>query len=289
MGNGMMQLFILNVLILLAKIGILKYLCPNMAELVKYVSAIVLLLVLSRFAGAQTKPSTVKNYTLKVEKSYIHDRNAYTQGLFFYGDGFYESTGQWGESSFRKVSLPTGDVLSVTSFSNDVFIEGSCVLGGYLFILTWTSHKCYMYELSSMTKVAEFHNPREGWGLTTDGANLIMSDGSSQLFFMNPASFTQLRSVNVTMNGKEVRYLNELEYIDGKVWANVYTEDYIVIINPLTGAVEGKIDCQGLLPQTLRTRKTDVLNGIAYNPVDGGIYLTGKYWPRLYKVSLVER
>jgi len=240
-------------------------------------------------SASQTKPSSVKNYTLKVEKSFNHDRNAYTQGLFFYDGSFYESTGQWGESSFRRVNLETGDVLSVTNFPDDIFIEGSCVLGGYLFILTWKNHKCYMYNISNMAKVAEFRNPREGWGLTTDGKNLIMSDGSSSIFYMNPASFTQLKSVKVMMNGKEVNYLNELEYIDGKIWANVYTEDYIVIINPETGVVEGKVDCRGLLPQTLRTFKTDVLNGIAYNPKDGSVYLTGKYWPKLYRISLVEK
>jgi len=263
-----------------------------MTELMRAVFAKVsvwtFFLILPCMLSAQTKHTVVKNYSLKVEKSYVHDKNAYTQGLFFYGDGFYESTGQWGESSFRKVRLETGDVLSITSFPDDIFIEGSCVVGGYLFILTWKNHKCYMYDLSGMTKVAEFHNPKEGWGLTYDGKHLIMSDGSSQLFFMNPASFTQLRSVKVTMNGKEVPFLNELEYIDGKVWANVYTEDYIVIINPETGVVEGKVDCSGLLPRTLRTPKTDVLNGIAYDPKEKGIYITGKYWPRIYKVSIVE-
>jgi len=238
-------------------------------------------------AASQTSASSVTSYTLKVEKSYTHDRNAYTQGLFFYGGDFYESTGQWGESSFRRVRLETGDVLSITNFPDDIFIEGSCVIGGYLFILTWKNHKCYMYDLASMTKLTEFRLSGEGWGLTTDGRNLIMSDGSSNLYFINPSSFTPMRSVKVTMNGKDVYMLNELEYINGRIWANVYTEDYIVIINPATGLVEGKIDCSGLLPRTLRTRETDVLNGIAYDSGDGSIYLTGKYWPRLYKVSLV--
>lgn len=256
---------------------------------VRKYSVIILILSMVVTAYGQVRSNAVTEYKVKVEKSFNHDINAYTQGLFFYGDQFYESTGQWGESSFRKVNLLTGDVLSVTSFPDDVFIEGSCVVGGYLFILTWRNHKCYMYDLASMTKLAEFRIAGEGWGLTTDGKNLIMSDGSSSLRFLNPASFAQVGSVKVTMNGKELPLLNELEYIDGKIWANVYTEDYIVIINPVTGAVEGKIDCSGLLPRTLRTSKTDVLNGIAYDTRNGGIYLTGKYWPALYRISLVEK
>lgn len=247
------------------------------------------LAVLPEVCPAGETKSSVTEYALKVEAAYVHDRGAYTQGLFFNGKCFYESTGQWGESSFRKVDLFTGRVLSITNYPRDIFIEGSCALGPYLFILTWTNHKCYMYDLEQMTPIAEFYNPREGWGLTTDGINLIMSDGTSNIYFMNPAAFSQVRSVKVTLDGKEVSYLNELEYIDGKIWANVYTSDYILIIDPQTGEVEGRIDCRGLLPQTLRTKTTDVLNGIAYDPSDGAVYLTGKNWPRLYKVSLVKK
>jgi len=255
----------------------------------KYIILCAAVMSFSFRATAQSKNSSVVEYGVKVEKKYRHDVGAYTQGLFFYNGEFYESTGQWGESSFRKVHLESGRILSVTDFPRNVFIEGSCAIGGYVFILTWTNHKCYMYDPVQMTKLAEFNNPREGWGLTTDGRCLIMSDGSSELFFMNPATFTPIRSVKVKLSGKEVSYLNELEYIDGKIWANVYTTDYILIIDPLTGVVEGRIDCRGLLPANMKTRDTDVLNGIAYNPADGGIYLTGKYWPELYKVSLVKK
>jgi len=256
---------------------------------VKYLICSASVVLFSVWAAAQPKKSAVVEYGVKVEKSYQHDTGAYTQGLFFFNGDFYESTGQWGESSFRKVNLESGRILSISDFPSTVFIEGSCALGGYVYILTWTNHKCYLYDPVQMTRLAEFNNPREGWGLTTDGKCLIMSDGSSELFFMNPATFTPIRSVKVKLSGKEVSYLNELEYIDGKIWANVYTTDYILIIDPATGEVEGRVDCRGLLPANLKTRQTDVLNGIAYNPADGSIYITGKYWPRLYKISLVRK
>lgn len=241
-----------------------------------------------RVVAVNPERSKCIEYSVIVEKTFNHDVRAYTQGLFFYGGDFYESLGQWGESAFRKVKLETGDVLSEINFPPNVFIEGSCVVGGYLYILTWTNHKCYMYDLATMTKLSEFSYPGEGWGLTTNGRELIMSDGSSRLRFLNPASFSSIRTVDVKMNGADVRYLNELEYINGKIWANVYLQDYLVIINPDTGEVEGKVDCRNLLPKSLRTSRTDVLNGIAYDPKDGGIYLTGKYWPKLYKITLKE-
>ncbi|MBQ0007001.1 MAG: glutaminyl-peptide cyclotransferase [Alistipes sp.] len=258
---------------------------------------IVVCLVLLAFVFSHSEQIGAENtahprcteYSVIVDKTYIHDKNAYTQGLFFYEGEFYESIGQWGESAFRKVKLETGEVLSEINYPEDVFIEGSCVAGGYLYVLTWTNHKCYMYDLSTMTKLSEFSYPGEGWGMTTNGKELIMSDGSSRLHFLNPASFTRIRSIDVKMNGADVQYLNELEYIDGKIWANVYLQDYIVIINPGTGEVEGKVDCRNLLPSSLRTSRTDVLNGIAYDRKDGGIYLTGKYWPRLYKITLKEK
>ena len=135
---------------------------------------------------------------------------------------------------------------------------------------------------------ATWKYPREGWGITTDGKHLIASDGSANLYFMDE-NFAQKKKVLVTIEGRPVRFLNELEYIDGKIWANVYTSDEIVIINPKDGKIEGVIDCRGLLPKQLRTPDTDVLNGIAYDDEDGKIYLTGKNWPKLYEVKLIER
>ena len=228
----------------------------------------------------------VKQYKLEVVKEYPHDTGAYTQGLFFDGGRFYESTGQFGESSFREVELATGKVLSKMNFQDKYFAEGSVMLGGKLFILTWLNKVAFVYDARTLAYEQTYSYPREGWGLTTDGKSLIASDGSSRLYFLTP-EFKQERYVDVKMDGRAVRNLNELEYIDGKVWANIYMTDMIVIINPADGTVEASIDCSGLLPRKLRTARTDVLNGIARDPATGKTYLTGKYWPRLYEVRLV--
>ena len=228
----------------------------------------------------------VKQYKLEVVKEYPHDTGAYTQGLFFDSGRFYESTGQFGESSFREVELATGKVLSQMNFQEKYFGEGSVMLGGKLFILTWLNKVAFVYDAKTLAYEQTYSYPREGWGLTTDGKSLIASDGSSRLYFLTP-EFRQERYVDVKMDGRPVRNLNELEYIDGKVWANIYMTDMIVIINPADGTVEASIDCSGLLPQKLREPRTDVLNGIAQDPATGKIYLTGKYWPRLYEVRLV--
>ena len=228
----------------------------------------------------------VKQYKVEVVKEYPHDTGAYTQGLFFDGGRFFESTGQFGESSFREVELATGKVLSKMNFQQKYFGEGSVMLGGNLYILTWLNKVAFVYDAKTLEYKQTYSYPREGWGLTTDGKSLIASDGSSKLYFLTP-EFQLERSVDVKMDGRSMRNLNELEYIDGKVWANVYMTDLIVIINPTDGTVEASIDCSGLLPQKLREPRTDVLNGIAQDPATGKIYLTGKYWPRLYEVRLV--
>lgn len=236
-------------------------------------------------ASCSTVVAQVTEYTLSVLKEYSHDTGAYTQGLFFQDGILCESTGQFGNSAYREVDLESGKVLREVSFASKYFGEGSCILDGTLYILTWTNRIAFTYDPVTLKFKQGYSYPREGWGLTTDGRHLIASDGSSRLYFMDK-NFSVIKSVNVTMNGRPVRYLNELEWIDGKIWANVYTTDMIVIIDPSSGNVEGKVNCSGLLPQKLRNADTDVLNGIAYNPSDGKIYLTGKYWPKLYQIIL---
>jgi len=230
----------------------------------------------------------VKEYKVKVVKEYPHDTNSYTQGLFFHGGDLYESTGQYGSSTFRKVDLATGEALEKLDFNRKYFVEGSVVLGDNLYILTWESRVAFIYDAATLEYKSTYTYPREGWGLTTDGKQLIASDGSARLYFLD-GEYRLQRSVEVLLDGRPVRYLNELEYIDGRIWANVYTTDLIVIINPATGAVEATVDCTGLLPAQLRDRRTDVLNGIAFDPVSRKTYLTGKYWKRLYEVELVEK
>lgn len=230
----------------------------------------------------------VKEYKLDVVAEYPHDTGSYTQGLFFQDGQMYESTGQYGLSSFMKVDLKTGAALERMDFNDEYFVEGSVMFEGNLYILTWTNRKAFVYDAETLEYKAAWKYPREGWGITHDGRNLIASDGSANLYFMD-ADFAQQKKLKVTLEDRPVRFLNELEYIDGKIWANVYTTDSIVIINPKTGKVEGLVDCTGLLPRALQEPSTDVLNGIAYDEKTGKIYLTGKNWPRLYEVRLVEK
>lgn len=227
----------------------------------------------------------VERYKIEVVKAYPHDTGSYTQGLFWHDGSLYESTGLNGKSTFRKVDLQSGQALTKLPFNRKYFVEGSVILGDKLYILTWTNKVIFIYDATTLEYRSTYSYPREGWGLTTDGKSLISSDGSSRIYFLTPELKFE-RSINVTLNGRAVRYLNELEWIDGRIWANVYTTDTIVIINPDTGIVEATVDCDGLLPERLRTSDTDVLNGIAVDS-EGRIFLTGKNWPELYEVKLV--
>lgn len=249
------------------------------------------LLLLCTFAAALLCcgcDAKVKEYKVEVVKEYPHDRNSYTQGLFFHNGQMYESTGQYGSSSFRVVDMETGEPLKKLDFNRKYFAEGSVILGNNLYILTWQSKVAFIYDANTLEYKSTYSYPREGWGLTTDGEQLIASDGSSKLFFLSE-DFKLIKSLDVTMDGRPIKLLNELEYIDGKIWANVYTTDLIVIIDPDSGHVEATVDCTGLLPKELKEIRTDVLNGIAYNPDTDKLYLTGKYWKRLYEVKLVQK
>ncbi len=249
----------------------------------RYLIILSAMLVLS----VSCKAGTPKRYTVEVVKEYAHDRGAYTQGLVFHDGIMCASTGQYGESTIRQVELSSGKVTRRLDFSQKYFAEGSVVLGGKLYVLTWTNRVAFVYDAATLKYEKTWSYPREGWGLTTDGRSLIASDGSARIFYMD-SDFKVHKTLNVSLNGRPVRYLNELEWIDGRIWANVYTTDMIVIINPSSGEVEATVDCAGLLPGKLRNRDTDVLNGIAVD-TEGRIYLTGKNWPRLYEVRLVKK
>lgn len=232
------------------------------------------------------KPVKAKMLKAIVAEKFPHDKYAYTQGLFFEKGVLYESCGQYGQSSLRTVDLKTGKVLSKSNLDSKYFAEGSVIFGGNLYLLTWREQLCFVYEPSSFKKIGELRYSGEGWGLTTDGKELIMSNGSATISFLDPMTFMENRRVNVTLNGKPVDYINELEYINGEIWANVYLEDYIVTIDPSSGCITSVIDCSEVYPAAVRSTHADVLNGIAYNKADGSIYITGKYWPHLYKITV---
>lgn len=237
-------------------------------------------------AGTFAFGQTPKRYTAKVEETFNHDSGSYTQGLYFYKGSLYESAGQYGESSMRKVDLKTGKVLKRYNFDRRYFAEGSCVVDGKLYILSWRERTCFVCNPETFERIGTLRYNSEGWGLTTDGKVLIMSDGSDRIVFRDPKSFVVKKEIKVTVNGRSLDYLNELEWINGEIWANVYGSDIIVIINPDTGIVTGIVDCSNIWPEKLRKPTTDVFNGIAYNPADGKIYVTGKYWPKMYRITL---
>ena len=245
-----------------------------------------LALILCSLLVAACSQAQVKQYRPKVVKEYPHSETAYTQGLFFHDGVLYETTGQFGESAIRTVNLQDGKSITEKKLSSKYFGEGSVILDGNLYILTWTNKVAFVYDAETLSYKRTVGYPRPGWGLTTDGKQLIASDGSANLYFMD-ANFKLERRQAVTLNGRPLRNLNELEWIDGKIWANVYLTDTIVIINPKTGKVEATVDCTGLLPAKLRKPDTDVLNGIAVD-AEGHIYLTGKNWPRMYQIELVK-
>ncbi len=244
-------------------------------------------ILLTSFLIDSCADASVRQYKLEIVAEYPHDTDSYTQGLFFYQGQMYETTGLHGKSTLRKVDLQTGNALVKYDFAQKYFVEGSVVFKDNLYILTWDSKVAFVYDADSLKYKSTWKYPREGWGITTDGKQLIASDGSSTLYFMDE-KFSLKQRLSVKCEDRPVRWLNELEYIDGRIWANVYMTDEIVIINPKDGRVEGIIDCRGLLPKELYTPDTDVLNGIAYNPQTGKTYLTGKRWPKLYEIKLVK-
>ena len=242
------------------------------------------IVILSFLCLSACSSAQVKEYKAKVVGEYPHDARAYTQGLFFHDGTLYETTGQWGESSIRTVDLETGKPIVSKKLSSKYFGEGSAILDDELYVLTWTNKLVFRYDAKTLQYKSSIGYPREGWGLTTDGKQLIASDGTSLLYFLDKEMKVTKR-LKVTLNDRPLKYLNELEWIDGKIWANVYTYDIIAIINPSTGKVEATIDCSGILPEELKKPDTDVLNGIAADAY-GNIYITGKYWPRLYRIEL---
>jgi len=227
-------------------------------------------------------------YTYEVVEVYPHDPKAFTQGLVIHQGRLYEGTGIYGRSSLREVDLETGRVVREFNLSPNYFGEGIAILSNRIYQLTWLEHVGFIYDLDTFEMVGEFHYPTDGWGLTTDGTYLIMSDGSSTLYFLDSETFDVVRQIEVIDGNERVRMLNELEYVAGKLYANVWLTDKVVIIDSQSGKVEGWVDFSGLLNPESVTQPVDVLNGIAYDPETEMLVVTGKLWPELYQVQLVE-
>ncbi len=226
------------------------------------------------------------NYACEVIKAWPHDTNAFTEGLVFLDGALLESTGMDGQSTLRKVDLKTGRVLKQMAVPAQYFAEGLAVLGAKVFQLTYLNHKGFVYDLASFQLEKEFAYKREGWGLTTDGQWLILSDGTDQIRFLDPLTFKVKRTIRVQHQGRRVNRLNELEYIKGEIFANVWPTDYVVRIDPANGKVLGTIDFTGLLEAKERSASSSVLNGIAYDAAEDRLFVTGKRWPKLFEVRL---
>ncbi|MDR1342707.1 MAG: glutaminyl-peptide cyclotransferase [Prevotellaceae bacterium] len=231
-------------------------------------------------------PNAPKSYGYTVVNAYPHDEHAYTQGLQVYRDELYESLGIYGQSAVRRVDLKSGNVLQQKELHEKYFGEGICILNGLLYQLTWLEQTCLVYNLETLEQQASLPYSGEGWGLTTDGACLIMSNGSNTICFVSPNDFAVRKRLEVYTDRGAVGNLNELELINGEIWANVYGSDNIVRIDTASGAVTGVVNMQNLLPNNLKSRNTDVLNGIAYNEKTGQIFVTGKNWKRLFEVII---
>lgn len=229
---------------------------------------------------------TPVTYRYRVVKSFPHDRKAYTQGLVYDNGFFYEGTGQQGESSLRKVEPETGKVLSQVSLDGSLFGEGVALLGDRIYQLTWTSKVGFVYEKETLRQINRIYYQTQGWGLTTMGDSLVMSDGTNLIWFLD-ADFNVLSSVDVWDNKGVVDNLNELEIIDGELWANIWQTDRIARIDPRTGKVLGYVELNNLLPREEREPMTDVLNGIAWDAEGRRLFVTGKYWPRLYEITVL--
>ena len=236
-------------------------------------------------AGGRSADQKIPTLVAKAVHTYPHDPQAFTQGLEYYGGFLYESTGQTGQSSVRKVALESGRVLEKTDLASEYFGEGLTILHGKIYQLTWLSQMGFVYDLRSFKKLSEFHFYGEGWGLAHDDSNLILSDGTNKLRYVDPASFAVVRTVDVYADGKAVTKLNELEFINGEIYANIWHERRIARIDAASGAVKAWIDCSGIAAQEEKEPE-GVLNGIAFDAGRKRLFITGKHWGHLLEIRV---
>lgn len=241
--------------------------------------------------GPASEAGSIPEYTVQVVHTFPHDPTAFTQGLFYLNGFLYESTGLNGRSSVRKTRLETGEVLQKRDVSEDYFGEGIVNWKDRLIELTWTTETGFVYDLATFNPQRQFQYPGEGWGLTQDGKRIIMSDGSAQLRFWDPETLRETGRLSVTADGVPVKDLNELEWVKGEIYANVWQTDRIARIDPATGKVTGWISMAGLATPNGHNveGQGDVLNGIAYDAQTNRLFVTGKQWPKLFEIRLVKR
>ena len=236
-----------------------------------------------------TQPVEPQFYTYQVVAEYPHSRTSYTQGLQFVDGEMWEGTGEYGRSQILRTDLATGKALQSQANPKNEFGEGITILGDKIYQLTWLNGLMHIYDRKTLKKVATHTYKGEGWGLTSDGTKLYMSDGTGSIRVLDPESCKVEQYIGVTLRGESLMYLNELEWIEGKIWANIYTTNQIAIINPKDGVVEGVIDLTDILPKKEQDNKTDVLNGIAYDSASKRIFVTGKNWSKLFEIKLIEQ
>jgi glutamine cyclotransferase len=243
--------------------------------------------------GPVSEAGNTPEYGYQIVHTYPHDRSAFTQGLFYLDGYLYEGTGENYESSIRKVNLETGEVLQKRDLPGEYFGEGIVNWKNKLLELTWKAETGFVYDLATFAPLGQFHYPGEGWGLTQDGKRIIMSDGSAQLRFWDPETLKEIGRVTVTDHGQPITNLNELEWVKGEIYANIWQTDRIARIDPKTGNVTGWINLAGLLTPADRIdegpQQTDVLNGIAYDAAHDRLFVTGKRWPKLFQIKLVRK
>lgn len=232
-----------------------------------------------------------KLYTYEILESYPHDIKAYTQGLEFHNDILYESTGQYEESSLRKTDYQTGEVLNLVSLKPNYFGEGLTILNNKIYQLTWRENTGFIYSLETMEQTGTFvyGKSKEGWGLCNDGKNIYKSDGTDRIWTLNPNTLAEMDYIEIFTNTSKIKSVNELEWVEGKIYANVYLQSSIAIINPKNGAVEGIIDLRDLKDHVTQHPDLDVLNGIAYKGEPNILYITGKNWDKLFKIQIIPK
>lgn len=237
--------------------------------------------------ATQPRKSEASIYQYRVVREHLHSPRSYTQGLQYYNNTMWEGTGHEGESHLQRIDLKTGKVDIVASLPNDEFGEGITLLNDRIYQLTWYSERAYVYNLKGDLLDTKRING-EGWGLTTDGKRLYMSNGTSDIRIIDPTTFNVESNINVTLNGAPLELINELEWIDGRIWANIYMSDAIVSIDPATGCVEGYVDLSALRTLLKRNPEAEAFNGIAYDSKTGHMFVTGKDWNRIFEIEIIK-